>query len=138
MQKNTGYKTKIEHPFLLIPVKIKENAERLSFYIEEQKVLEYRVFPLEEGETVDYYASLPVTPWIGKTIRLEGNYPEAFYTQIKQADDPAESDQVHPLMHFTPVNGWMNDPNGLVFEDGIYHLFYQHNAFGTKWDNMSW
>lgn len=50
MQKNTGYKTKIEHPFLLIPVKIKENAERLSFYIEEQKVLEYRVFPLEEGK----------------------------------------------------------------------------------------
>ena len=138
MQKNTSYKTKLEHPFLLIPVKIKENAERLSFYIEEQKVLEYRVFPLEEGETVDYYAPLPVTPWIGKTIRLEGNYPEAFYTQIKQADDPAESDQVHPLMHFTPVNGWMNDPNGLVFEDGIYHLFYQHNAFGTKWDNMSW
>ena len=138
MQKNTSYKTKIEHPFLLIPVKIKENAERLSFYMEEQKVLEYRVFPLEEGETVDYYAPLPVTPWIGKTIRLEGNYPEAFYTQIKQADDPTESDQVLPLMHFTPVNGWMNDPNGLVFEDGIYHLFYQHNAFGTKWDNMSW
>lgn len=41
---------------------------------------------------MDYYAPLPVTPWIGKTIRLEGNYPEAFYTQIKQADDPAESD----------------------------------------------
>ena len=40
MQKNTSYKIKIEHPFLLIPVKIKENAERLSFYIEEQKVLE--------------------------------------------------------------------------------------------------
>lgn len=138
MQKNTSYKIKIEHPFLLIPVKIKENTERLSFYMEEQKVLEYRVFPLEEGETVDYYAPLPAAPWIGKTIRLEGSYPEAFYAKIKQADDLPESDQVHPLMHFTPVNGWMNDPNGLVFEDGIYHLFYQHNAFGTKWDNMSW
>ena len=61
MQKNISYKIKIEHPFLLIPVKIKENTERLSFYMEEQKVLEYRVFPLEEGETVDYYAPLPVT-----------------------------------------------------------------------------
>lgn len=138
MQNNTSYEKKIEHSFLLIPVKIKEKAERLSFYLEEQKVLEYRVFPVEEGETVDYYAPLPVTPWIGKSIRLEGNYGEAFYAKIRQADQLPQSDQLHPLMHFTPVSGWINDPNGLVFEDGIYHLFYQHNAFGTKWDNMSW
>ena len=71
MQKNTSYKTKIEHPLLLIPVKIKENAERLSFYIEEQKVLEYRVFPLEEGETVDYYAPLPVIPKLSRLTILQ-------------------------------------------------------------------
>ena len=81
MQKNTSYKIKIEHPFLLIPVKIKENTERLSFYMEEQKVLEYRVFPLEEGETVDYYAPLPAAPWIGKTVRLEGSYQERHFMQ---------------------------------------------------------
>lgn len=50
--------------FLLIPVKIKEKAERLSFYLEEEKVLEYHVFPVEEGETGHYYALLPVTSWI--------------------------------------------------------------------------
>ena len=139
MQKNTtDYKIKIEHSFLLIPVKTKKEAERLSFYLEEQKVLEYRIFPVEEEETADYYAPIPVTSWIGKSIRLEGDYPEAFYAKIKQADYLPESGQLHPLMHFTPVNGWMNDPNGLVCQDGIYHLFYQHNAFGTAWDNMSW
>lgn len=93
---------------------------------------------MEEEETADYYAPIPVTSWIGKSIRLEGDYPEAFYAKIKQADYLPESGQLHPLMHFTPVNGWMNDPNGLVCQDGIYHLFYQHNAFGTAWDNMSW
>ena len=138
MQKNTtDYKIKIEHSFLLIPVKAKKEAERLSFYLEEQKVLEYRIFPVEEEETADYYAPIPVTSWIGKSIRLEGDYPEAFYAKIKQADYLPESGQLHPLMHFTPVTGWMNDPNGLVCQDGIYHLFYQHNAFGTAWDNMS-
>ena len=138
IQKYISYEIKIEHPFLLIPVKIKEETERLSFYLEDQKVLEYQVFPLEEGEIVDYYAPVPVASWIGRTIRLEGNYPEAFYAKMKQADRLPQSEQLHPLMHFSPVNGWMNDPNGLVCQDGIYHLFYQHNAFGTKWDNMSW
>ena len=137
MQKYISYEIKIEHPFLLIPVKIKEETERLSFYLEDQKVLEYQVFPLEEGEIVDYYAPVPAASWIGRTIRLEGNYPEAFYAKMKQADRLPQSEQLHPLMHFSPVNGWMNDPNGLVCQDGIYHLFYQHNAFGTKWDNMT-
>ncbi len=48
IQKYISYEIKIEHPFLLIPVKIKEETERLSFYLEDQKVLEYQVFPLEE------------------------------------------------------------------------------------------
>jgi len=83
-----------------------EETERLSFYLEDQKVLEYQVFPLEEGEIVDYYAPVPAASWIGRTIRLEGNYPEAFYAKMKQADRLPQSEQLHPLMHFSPVNGW--------------------------------
>jgi len=43
-----------------------------------------------------------------------------------------------PHRHYTPARNWMNDPNGLVYHQGVYHLFYQYNPFGADWGNMSW
>jgi fructan beta-fructosidase len=48
----------------------------------------------------------------------------------------SESDR--PLYHFTAARNWINDPNGLVYLDGKYHLFYQYNPFGDRWGHMSW
>jgi sucrose-6-phosphate hydrolase SacC (GH32 family) len=48
------------------------------------------------------------------------------------------SEPFRPQYHFSPEKNWMNDPNGMVYYQGEYHLFYQYNPFGDKWGHMSW
>jgi len=58
------------------------------------------------------------------------------------APAPPKADQSgerwRPQSHYTPQKNWMNDPNGLVYYDGEYHMFYQYNPEGSDWGNMSW
>ncbi|MDE5986013.1 MAG: DUF4980 domain-containing protein [Prevotella sp.] len=52
--------------------------------------------------------------------------------------DTTDREKHRPLYHHTPAYGWMNDPNGLFYKDGTWHLFYQYNPYGSQWENMSW
>ncbi len=58
-------------------------------------------------------------------------------TAIK-AQTKLYTEQYRPQFHFSPAINWCNDPNGLVYNNGIYHLFYQHNPFGNVWGHMTW
>lgn len=58
--------------------------------------------------------------------------------QLSDTFDTANTDKFRPLYHHTPLYGWMNDANGLVYKDGEYHLYFQYNPYGSIWGNMHW
>ena len=99
---------------------------------------------------VDYFVPLDLSDYAGKNILLKfklgsndpirGKLSAVCCKEMKLSDtfDTGNREKFRPTYHFSPLYGWMNDPNGMVYKDGEYHLFYQHNPYGSKWGNMHW
>ena len=96
-------------------------------------------------EKVDYYVALDMQPWLGAkglSVVIQ-NVPKGSvcFSKIKQNDDKQYMlipEKYRPSYHHAPERGWMNDPNGLFFKDGVWHLYYQYNPYGSMWGNMHW
>jgi fructan beta-fructosidase len=94
----------------------------------------------------DWWAPLDISAWKGKSLRLVADVlPEGSkaFEKLPQSDAFLDSEHLYkeslrPQLQFSTKRGWVNDPNGLVFYRGEYHLFYQHNPYGWNWGNMHW
>lgn len=131
----------IEKDYLKIPVIRNGRLTEVAFTVGGEKIWQFCIPVLteEKGTETGAWAELPVKEWKGKTMVLETEDGAPLPEGIFQSDDRAQREgDCYPGIHFTPVSGWMNDPNGLCFYQGNYHLFFQHNMFDTEWNNMSW
>lgn len=132
---------KLEKKFLRIPVSKDGQDREVSFLVDGEKIWQFCIPVQEEGSegTVDFYGELPVAQWKGRILTMEAegdlSLPEGVEQRNKLTDKKQEC---YPRIHFAPVSGWMNDPNGLCYFQGKYHMFFQHNLFDVKWNNMSW
>lgn len=140
----------ISRDYLELPIAAETEVQTLQVFDKDTgaKIYEFQVpMGTEEKEFhPDFYARLSVKNFIGKTLILTGCGNDAFFSGIQETDrEFGESDYdfskesiARPQYHFTAIRGWINDPNGLVYSDGIYHLYFQYNPFDTRWENMSW
>ncbi len=130
--------------FLNLPVRTGAPKRRMSVRIEGSIVREFEI-ELADA-TPDFWVFLDVAAWKGKTAELHvDQLPQdsAALKSVEQGDEvkgAAEPyhERLRPQFHFSPRVGWINDPNGLVFYKGEYHLFFQHNPYGWDWGNMHW
>jgi fructan beta-fructosidase len=134
----------IDEPYLNFPVKNGASKKRVTLSVEGRELHGFDI-ELADAEP-DWWAFFDATPFRGKTITVKVNkladgskgLSSVNQTrQIRDASDPYR-EPLRPQFHFTSRRGWLNDPNGLVFFKGEYHLFYQHNPYGFEWGNMHW
>ena len=135
---------KAEKTFLLFPICNKAAKPQVSLVVDEKEV-RFVTAPLASTEDeIDWWAFFNISEFKGKTMKLavSGLSDEGF-TLIRQDDRvPGEAkwgyEPNRPQFHFSQKVGWNNDPNGMVYYDGEWHLYLQHNPVALPWGNMTW
>lgn len=141
-------RVKTNEKFILLPVEESEGIAHIRVIKDNQVVKELNC-KLAINKT-DYSVPLDIREFGGdvlldiqftgdkRTTGLINNF--ACWKGMTEASifDTSNREKYRPAYHHTPTYGWMNDPNGMFYKDGVWHLYYQYNPYGSQWENMTW
>ena len=144
------YRINEQKNYLLLPVQ--EKAEMCNIKVVKNntqvKALNVRL----ASNHIDYYVPLDLKQFgedakLALDIHVNGTYRNdgelSGFTcwknmQLSDTFDTANREKYRPVYHHTPAWGWMNDPNCMFYKDGVWHLYFQYNPYGSQWENMTW
>ena len=144
------YRIHQSEKYLLIPVQESAEMSHVKVIANNQQL---KTFNVRLANThVDYYVPLDLEAYKSQKglmldIHVNGQYRNdggianfGCWKGMKFSDsfDMKNREQYRPLYHHTPAYGWMNDPNGMFYKDGVWHLYFQYNPYGSQWENMTW
>lgn len=146
---NTLVRVTADGRYLILPVQESNDEAMINVLVDGKldRTLNVRLAKTK----VDYTVPLEISRYAGKKVLLNvvtsqnrasvrEAKDDACWNNFSVADtfDTSNREKFRPAFHHTPLYGWMNDPNGMFYKDGLWHLYYQWNPFGSKWQNMTW
>ena len=146
---NTLVRVESDGKYLMIPVQESNDDATVNVVVDGN--LERTIFVRLAKSKVDYTVPFDLTPYKGHDVILNIVTSQS-RSSVRDAQDDAcwgnfsvadsfntdNREKYRPAFHHAPKYGWMNDPNGMVYKDGVWHLYYQWNPYGSKWQNMTW
>lgn len=146
---NTLVKVNGDGRYLIFPVQESSDDAKINVLVD-GNIAETIYVRLAKSKT-DYTVPFDLTPYQGRNVIFDIVMPhdrgsvreikdDACWKGLELADnfDVSNREKYRPLYHHSPLYGWMNDPNGMFYKDGKWHLYYQWNPYGSKWQNMTW
>ena len=146
---NTYVRVNPDQKYVMLPVQDGVDDARINLIVDGKAE---RTFYVRLAQSkVDFEVPFDLSKYKGHNVILDiranhdrssirESQEEACWNLIRTSDtfDKTNRENFRPLYHHTPEYGWMNDPNGMFYHDGVWHLYYQWNPYGSKWQNMTW